>query len=549
VGREALAADWSAPRWIGPACLIATLAVATVLRFYNLWQRGFVYWDEGKFALEGVRMQAALHSLFISGGAVTAGKAVGTAKPTHALLIGLAYAIFGVRDYAPLYLDAACSVAQVGVVYLIARRLFGIPTAVLGALFLAVSEYDVIYARSVLSESDANLLLLCGVLVWVVAQSGVGKRAKEGPAGISEGKGAWWGIFGAGMLMGLSFTTNYRLVVYVAAIVGFDLVWTWRRSGLRVMVRRGPLWALGLVIFPVAWQSADVITRAHGLALFRSEITGSTWWYFREVIYQLHEGKQSVTHFNPVAYVQWYVWRSGAWMLVLLLAGIALAVWRRSYAWMSVAAPVVIPFLIYMFAPFIVPRNLDAALPFAAVLSAAAVVSVVQLVSENRARLVFVLSIAVVLGAAGAAMSWRLTAERSGYAQAASYVQLHDGGRAVASNEIVVFYLRGSGRYCLAPNLRSNIYRLSADVRAGYRYAVIDHFSWKLAKLVRARMPNVARISATGPISVGENLIASENGNLASGITPTYINIYRLVPARLPAPRGATPDMCSRDQV
>jgi 4-amino-4-deoxy-L-arabinose transferase-like glycosyltransferase len=517
--------------WVEPACLGTILALAAVLRFYNLWRRGLVYWDEGKFALEGIRMEAALHGLFGSG-AVVAGKAVGTAKPTHALLIGLAYVIFGVHDYAALYLNAVCSVLEVGVVYVIARRLFGMPAALLSALFLAVSEYDVIYARSVLSESDADLLLLCGVLVWV----GVRERVVLGTAC-------------AGLVMGLAFTTNYRLVVYIAAIVGFDLFWTWRQRGWLPAGQRAALWIAGLAVAPLAWQLVDLVTRAHGLVLFRSEMTGGTSWYLREVFYQLHQGKQSVTHFNPLAYLQWYVQRSGIWMLILLLAGIARAVWTRLYAWLAMAVPVFVPFLIYTFAPFIVPRNLDAALPFAAILSAATVITAIDWIWSARVRLLLIVIAAAALGAAGAVMSWRLTAERSGYAQAAVYVERHDTGRAVASNEILVFYLRGSGAHCRAPNLRSNVFRLSADVRSGYEYAILDHFSWNLAKLVRARMPHVARFAALGPISVGENLIASENGHTEGGVTSTYISIYRLEPTRLPPPQGTAPDTCNRDTV
>jgi 4-amino-4-deoxy-L-arabinose transferase-like glycosyltransferase len=528
------------PAWVEPACLGAVLALAALLRFYNLWQRGLVYWDEGKFALEGARMEAALHSLLGSGGAVVAGKAVGTAKPTHALLIGLAYAILGVHDYAALYLDAACSVAAVGVLYIIARRLFSVPVAMLSALFLAVSEYDIIYARSVLSESDANLIMLCGVLVWI----GVRDRIVLG-------------IGCAGLLMGLAFTANYRLIVYIVAIVGFDLLWTCRRIGFRLRQRgwvpvacRAASWIAGLLIAPLAWQLVDLVTRAHGLALFRSELTGDTSLYVREAIYQLHQGKQSVMHFNPLAYLRWYVWRSGLWMLVLLLAGIAQALWHRRYAWLAMAVPVVVPFLIYAFAPFIVPRNLDAALPFASVLVAAAAITAIDWIWSARTRLLLILAVAAILGAAGAAMSWRLTGERSGYAQAAIYVERHDPpGGALASNEIVVFYLRGNGVHCQAPNLRSNIYRLAADVRHGYRYAILDHFSWQLSKMVRARMPHVARIAAQGSIAVGENLIASENGHTESGITPTYVNIYRLEPGLLPPPGRVAPDVCNRERV
>lgn len=568
------------------------LALAALLRFYALPQRGFIYWDEGKYALEGLRLQAALHGLLGSGGAVIAGKAVGTAKPTHALLIAMSYALFGVHDYAPLFLNAACSVAQVAVVYLIARRLFDTPTALIAAAFLAVSEYDVIYARSALSESDANLILLAGVLLWTFQHVPIDQSASP-----------WRWLPLAGLLMGLSFTTNYRLIVYVATIVAFDLIWAWRpgtppkawvslpvgskpllprpdpdvrgsvdddrtppagyalgdhsvgSGSFQAAARRLPPWALGLVTAPLAWQLVDLVARARGLVMFRSELTGGPSWYLGQALYQLHEGKQSALHFSPGPYLHWYVLRAGWPMFILLLAGIALALWRHAFPWLAMAVPVVVPYLIYVFAPFIVPRNLDAALPFAAVLSAAVLLSIGEWMWKTRSfvparnPLTPQLLVAIILIGIGAAMSWRLTGERSGYAQAASYVDRHDRGRAVVSSEIMAFYLRGSGAHCLAPELLNHVDRLSADVRAGYRYAVLDHFSWKLARLVRSRMPRVARFPVEGDPSLGENLIESEHYPPSRGYRLEHVDVFRLDPARLPPPGQTSADVCNRERV
>ena len=148
--------------------LAGILVLAAVLRLHSLSGRGLLYWDEAKFSLEGVRLEAYLQAIFGHPALLTAGKSVGTAKPTHALLIALSYAVFGIHDYAPLYMDAVASVVGVALAYFLGKRLFGPIPGLVGALFLAVSEYDVIYARSALSESDADALFLAGVLLWVV---------------------------------------------------------------------------------------------------------------------------------------------------------------------------------------------------------------------------------------------------------------------------------------------------------------------------------------------------------------------------------------------
>ena len=149
------------------AGLVAALAIAGVLRFAHLDLQGLMYWDEGKFALEGLRLESALRAFV--GGHVdpSVGKTVGTAKPSHAFLIACAYFTLGVHDYSPLAINAAFSLIEIALLYGLGLRLFGLRIALPAAFFLAVSEYDIIYARSALSESDAACVFLAGVLVWV----------------------------------------------------------------------------------------------------------------------------------------------------------------------------------------------------------------------------------------------------------------------------------------------------------------------------------------------------------------------------------------------
>ena len=61
--------------------LAGILAVAAALRLAELANRGFIYWDEGKFALEGVRMAALLRSIGGAQWTESVGKTIGTAKP------------------------------------------------------------------------------------------------------------------------------------------------------------------------------------------------------------------------------------------------------------------------------------------------------------------------------------------------------------------------------------------------------------------------------------------------------------------------------------
>ncbi|MGH2409784.1 MAG: ArnT family glycosyltransferase, partial [Chloroflexota bacterium] len=328
------------------------LLLASFLRFQGLRERGLLFWDEGKFSLEGMRLLGLFQSHPVFNSTHLIGKAIGTAKPTHALFIAAAYALLGVHDYSPLMMSAAASVLQVLVLVLLIRRLFGTPVALIAGTFLAISAYDVVYARSALSESDANLLFLLGVLVWWRASAWKPRSAA--------------GYACASLLMGIAFTTNYRILVYIATLVAIDLIWSWRQRGARAAMLSIPIWVAGLVCVPALWQLGGLIAQAHGIILFRGEITYRPTGYLNEVVYQLRGGRQSGFQFNPARYVQWYVVRQGWPLSLLLLGGLVIAGIKRSRAWVTPALLVAIPFAVYTFAPIVVPRNLDTTLPFTA---------------------------------------------------------------------------------------------------------------------------------------------------------------------------------------
>jgi Dolichyl-phosphate-mannose-protein mannosyltransferase len=517
--------------------LAVTLIVilASVLRFAELPSRGLIYWDEGKFLLEGVRLETGLRLLAGAHTSMPEGKAIGTAKPTHALLIAFSFALLGVHDYSALFLNALASVLAVVLVYRIATLLFDSAIGVVAALVLAVSEYDVIYARSALSESDATALLLLGALLWLRERCGVTRTRRS--VGL---------LLAAALVFGLAFTTNYRISVYVAVVIAFDLLYGLKPRGLRQTVLRGAQWVVGIAIAPILWQIVDVLARARGTVLFRSEITHRPTTYFGEALYQIHQGKQSEFAFGPLPYLQWYVAYQG-WMLALLLAlGVVIALRVRSFAWLVVLCPVAVPYLLYIWAPIIVPRNLAAAIPFASILIAAALVLTVRRLANARVFVVVLLVIAVVLGADGARRSWRLSAERSGFTRAAGFIELHYARVVLTTNEAPVFYLRGSTDHCHAAKVPHSLQQLSADVRAGYSYALMDHVSGAAAHFIHGHMRRVARFPSTQTTAIGENLIAAENTHTPHGPYPIpYVDVFRLDGAGLPLPGGVKAQVCN----
>jgi len=549
--------------------LAGVLVVAAVLRFASLSQRGLIYWDEAKFALEGERLHAYVQSWFGSS-AIDAGKTVGTAKPMHALFIALADFVLGVHTYSPLFLDALCSVLGVGVVFLIGRRLFGPWVGLVGALFVAVSEYDVIYARSALSESDANLLFLVAVFLWVLDWERSPAMIRAGdtsPSPEPTSRRWFWPtkmLVFSGISAGAAVTTNYRLGIYVVGLVLFDLVWFLKEHGWRISLRRLAVSIPSCAAFPLLWQMIDLIARAAGIVLFRSEVNilvksgtkvilksaqqNQPEFYLQQMLFQLHGSQGSAgLHFNPTIYLQWFVVREGWFIPALLLAGLVLALYFRQLAWLSLTTLVLFPYIVYVFAPFVVPRNLDAAIPFVCLLAAAALVTGAERIPRDVLRRMAVVAAASVSGFNGIYLCWRLTGEESGIAQAAKVIQAR-GGKALGSNEIVVWYFPGSskGTTCASPGLPKSPNELAADRAAGYRYVETETIDHGTATWLETHAKLIGEWPAWGNIEIGENPVGTENG-YPPVQNPETVMLYDLKGAILPPAGNAHVTKCIRN--
>lgn len=513
--------------------LIAIAFLAAFLRFSRLTDRGLFFWDEAKFALEGIRMEQGLRMVAGLHASLASGKPVGSAKPGHALLIGVSYAITGVHDYAPLLMNAACSVVACVVLAALGWRLFGREAGIVAGLLLAVSEYDILYARSALSESDATMLLLIGVAIWVWPVSERGRPAAGSRLLLSA------------VVLGAAFSTNYRLVVYLVTLVAVDLIWSLKHDGLYAVARRASVWVPGLLVVPAAWLLVGVWAGAHGPPLFFNEITGRRASYAAEVIYQLHQGKQSVIRFDPAVYVAWYVNRNGVAASALLGVGLAWCLLRPRLTRIVVVALVLVPYLAYTFAPFIVPRNLVAALPFAALTASMGLVETARRWPPVRRPLLAILPVTLALVVIGGSMSWRLTKERSGFVAAARTVQ-HGGGRALSSTEVMAFYLRRPGGTCSSPAVPLQLRVLAAEKRAGYRLAVLEqHHNSPITDFIHAHGKLLASWPVFGGPDIGESPVASENGTWPNPDGKAeLVYLFDISGLPLPAPRSAHPEVC-----
>lgn len=514
--------------------LVAAVGIlAALLRFAHLTQRGLFLWDEAKFAIEGIRMEEAIRAALGLHASLARGKPVGSAKPGHALLIGIGYVIAGVHDYVPLMVSAVSSLAACLLLAALGWRLFGRQVAVVAGALLAVSEYDVLYARSGLSESDAALLFLLGTALWLWPWPSAGRPASD------------IRLAAAAAVLGAAFSVNYRLIVYVAVVVALDLSWSLPKEGHVPGLRRVLLWTAGLALIPALWLAVGGLAAAHGTPIFFNEITARPASYAAEVVYQLHQGKQSVVRFAPLIYAAWYVNRDGLGAALLLVVGLFWTLIRPSFHRRVLAALIVVPYAVYTFAPFIVPRNLVAALPFAALVAAEGLVRTARWRPPAGRPLLAIVPVTLALTIIGASMSWRLTEERSGFAAAAAAVNSR-GGRALTSSEVMAFYLRRPGGSCASPAVPPRLDVLAADIRAGYRLAVLErHHNSPVTNFIRSKGRLIASWPTFAGPNLGESPVSSENGTWPNSHEPPEI-VYLFDISRLPVPSQghAWPQRC-----
>jgi 4-amino-4-deoxy-L-arabinose transferase-like glycosyltransferase len=330
------AAQWTA-FWL-------VLAVAAVLRLWGLGSQPILYFDSGVYLGEGAFLasaaQRAASAVFsdqpgspldrIAQATETGvdGHSPDIAKPGHAILLAIAFLLLGKSAMAGGLVSAIAGIATVATTYAIGVRAWGPRVALAGAALLAISGQHLVYSREPLVEADGLLFAMLGSLVYLRAR---------GPRG----------LFGAGVLWGLAFSCNNRLSYLPAVFVIAELA-SW--PGWRGLIRRGVIVGVGclapLVVIEAAYLAARQIGRVTGVP---------TDWldYAQQLV--------AFTRMNPPDRIRFDEWPTyfvdtalmdGLPVLVLLLLGIALIVWRlrvthRSRADLLLAGSLLVPLALY----------------------------------------------------------------------------------------------------------------------------------------------------------------------------------------------------------
>jgi hypothetical protein len=240
---------WVGPRWrflLEAACLLAIVAIAIVLRAYDLDRFG-VRGDEaiysgqaGTLAGDPERMQFF---------------AVFRAHPLVYQSVLAVLFIFGMAEESARWVVAVSGVAAVVVVWLLARRLSGPAGGLLAAGILAMAPFAVINSRMALLDMPAGLMLAIAVLAYVVYLD----------------TRRWAPLVLAAVALALACLTKEVVGVAVAALLVTQL-YRPLRIGLRPLAVAGAAFVAVSAAYPVSLAVGHGIRSA--IAYFRWQLAG-----------------------------------------------------------------------------------------------------------------------------------------------------------------------------------------------------------------------------------------------------------------------------------
>jgi hypothetical protein len=323
---------------------LAILVAAAVIRLWGLGSQPILYFDSGVYLGEGAFLasaaQHAAAAVFSSEpgnvlervARATAdgidGHSPDIAKPGHAILLAISFLLLGKSALAGALVSALAGIGTVAVTYMIGVRGWNARVGLVAAALLAISGQHLVYSREPLVEADGLFFAMLASLVYLQAR---GNR----------------GLFAAGVLWGLAFSSNNRLSYLPAIFVLAELA-QW--PGWWGLVRRGLVIAAGFLA-PLA-----IIELAFLAALGIGRVT-ATPTNFLDYAHQLVQ----FTRMNPPDRLRFDEWPTyfvdvalmdGLVVLALLLVGIGVVLWRvrspaRTRADLLLAGSLLLPLLLY----------------------------------------------------------------------------------------------------------------------------------------------------------------------------------------------------------
>lgn len=314
------------------------------MRFFRITEPDFVFYDEGYYLnwnrplgeimtgreLKGEDVTRAFHAYL--------NRSFASGKTLWFLLVDSRYFWGSFYDlYVSRLLACLLGIATLGLTFLFARKFFDdLKIALLATALLAVLPSHVFYSRIGMQESLSTFLVLAGFYFYLFP-------SKFG-----------WRTFGAGIMWGGAFFSNYRLIM-LPVLMMFAEIYLSFANGRKPDIRKG-VWVL--------------LTFAACVILLGSFNKGeNSFVIFSWIFHQADMAKESFNWINLFSY-PYYLFRLDTALFGLAFFANFYLVTKKAWKPLFPALLVCLQMLVFSFASEKGARYLCAVLPFAAMSAA-----------------------------------------------------------------------------------------------------------------------------------------------------------------------------------
>lgn len=391
-------------------------------------------------------------------------------RVTHDAALAAGMIVWGPDDPSvAARVNAAAGVLSLGLVFLLARKLYGGRAALVSTLAFSLCGYHIQYCRSAMAETTTLLFLLPAFLFYWESRTLREHRS--------------FGFLAlAGFFLGLSFTAHNRMLVLWGLFVLYEIFLWFMRSPAqpRFFLRRLAMFHAAFFLPLAAWEFpyyvAFLVTKHLGLVV-------SAPTYLEQVVVAL--GRSALWGYISKAYrpegfltFPYLLAQSSGLVLALIsLAGLVAALKRRKPEDLMVLGWFLIPFVFYSLTTAGLSRVFTVVLPAVALLVGGLFRSAERglwcpKLSEGArtfALEVIVLALLFVNGLWFARQSLIWT---DGYGQTTSWLKSRGAEKIISTNIPVFEVYFGKGR--VAPSPPDSLEALRDLTQTGYGYYIVD---------------------------------------------------------------------------
>lgn len=509
-------------------CLGAILIAAALIRYYQAFNRGLSYWDEGLFIMGArfVRWRTGIlfyelqntigHHVAPALPGLYRGLPVFLQKPAHVLLLTV-WTLPGWNEVmAAVSYSIHWSLVSIGCTAFLGRRWFNASAGLFAALWLSFQPYHVHYSRLALHETDSMALFLLAMLSWSVMHE----------------KGGFFRGVCTGALAALALGASYRYLPMIALGMGFEVF---------AAVRKNPApryWLKRWLSLAVGITGILCLLNASYRILFSPDYLWSQPGSYLDVLkMKFFGGESSFDLEHPFFYLQMMYRFDGIWILTVSLAaaGFLLIVRRKLpgmlFLW------ILCPLLLFSITRTRVPRTISMTLPFWALAVGYLLSRLIRERSSARippaVRRTLVVLVIAISAASAVPSLHRIWGLRSGYEDVIQWLNNHANPTHLST--MAPIYAVYQGRRAVRPVPFTPEEILREVETTGVRYLTVDwqkflRYSRGVYEIEKAVLPVYVAPNNTGTFfaSLHENHLPEDIEKLRTDPTLAYVKVYDL---------------------